>query len=65
MWNRFDKLTKSIIIMSIIAIITFWGAIITGKELHETFNKKQQIIKINADIRAKMIKVHDEGLRYK
>ena len=65
MWNKFDKLTKAIIVMAIIAAITFLGAIVTGKERAETFNKEQQITKMNNDIRDKMIKAHDEGLKYR
>lgn len=65
MWNRFDKLTKAIIVMTLVAAITFFGAIVTGKEREGTFYKKQQITKINNDIRDKMIKADEEGMKYK
>lgn len=65
MWNRFDKLTKAIIIMAIMAAVTFFGSTITNKERRETFNNKQQITKMNSDIRDKMIKADEEGMKYK
>ncbi len=65
MWNKFDKLTKAIIVMAIIAAVTFFGSTVTSKERRETFNNKQQITKMNSDIRDKMIKADEEGMKYK
>lgn len=65
MWNKFDKLTKAIIIMAIVAAVTFFGSAVTSKERRETFNNEQQITKMNSDIRDKMIKADEEGMKYK
>jgi len=63
MWNKFDKLTKAIIIMAIVAAVTFFGSTVTSKERRETFNNEQQITKMNSDIRDKMIKADEEGMK--
>ena len=71
MWNLIRKLNddsflnRAIVIMAVVATITFMGHIITSKEWSETCAKRQQITTMNNDIRNTMIKAHDEGMKYK